>query len=474
MTAPDRPLAERPDAAATAAGGDLTTAPIPTLIRRLAIPASAGFFFNTLYNAVDTFWAAKLSTDALAALALSFPIFFLMVAMGMGFSTGATALMGNALGAGRRREAARIGSQGLVLSLFVAAFVMAVGYATVPSLFRLLGASEEYLQICLDYMFVILAGTPIVLQVYMANSVLNSQGDMRSYSIYLLCATLANIGLDPWFMYGGFGLPAMGVKGIATATVLVQVFGLLFMVRRARATGLLSREEGADFRPDRRVLRAIAAQGIPSSLNMMTVALGIFVITYFLSSFGQHAVAAYGVAARVEQFVLLPTIGFNTAVLTLVAQNGGAGRFDRVRQTLRRSLLYGAMVMACGSLLLYFGAESLMTLFTQDAGVVAVGAHYLRIAAFIEFAYVILFVNTSALQGLKKPALALWIGLFRQLAAPITFYWLATRVLDFGLDGIWAGLFSITWSAAALAAFVALRVLRRIEARAGPDIQDEN
>lgn len=464
MSETNRSPRESDEAPTSTSSNDLTTAPIPHLVRRLAIPASVGFLFNTLYNVVDTFWAGRYSTDALAALSLSFPIFFLMLAMGMGFSTGVTALLGNALGTGDRRQAARIASQGLILSLLVAAVIMAVGYATVPALFRLLGASDAYLRICLDYMFVILAGTPIVLQVYMLNGILNSQGDMASFRNYLIVATVANIALDPWFMYGGFGLPAMGIKGIAAATILVQIFGLVYLFRQVQATGLLHRREGACYRPDPHVLAAITGQGIPASLNMVTVALGIFVITYFLSHFGQQAVAAYGVATRIEQLVLLPTIGLNTAALTLAAQNSGAGHYQRVRQTVRTALLYGGFMTAGGSVLLYLQAESLMGLFTDDDAVVAAGAHYLRIAAFIEYAYVILFVNTSVLQGLKRPAFALWIGLYRQLVAPLTVFWLATRVWDFGLDGIWAGVFVITWSAALVAVVFARRVVGRLAA----------
>jgi MATE family, multidrug efflux pump len=441
----------------SSAGNDLTTAPIPVLIRRLAIPASVGFFFNTMYNVVDTFWAGKLSTDALAALSLSFPVFFVLLAMGSGFSTGATALIGNALGRGDRREAARTASQGLVLTIPLAILVMVVGYTTTPALFRLLGASDEYLKICLEYMFVILGGTGVVLLFYMINGVLNAQGDMRSFRDYLIVATVLNIILDPWFMFGGFGLPAMGVRGIAAATVLMQAGGVVFLLIRVRRTGLLFRSEGAHWTPDRRVMRAIVGQGIPASLNMMTVALGIFIITYFLSEFGQVAVAAYGVATRIEQIVLLPTIGLNGATLTLAAQNGGGGLFDRVRLVIRKALIYGAGMTLIGSVLLFFGAAPLMKLFTTDAEVVAIGAHYLRIAAFIQFAYVILFVNTSALQGLKKPAFALWLGLYRQLVAPFALFWLATRVWDLGLNGIWIGIFAITWSAAAAAIVLARR-----------------
>ncbi len=109
-----------------------------------------------------------------------------------------------------------------------------------------------------------------------------------------------------------------------------------------------------------------------------------------------------------------------------------------------------------------------MGLFTKDPAVVDVGAPYLRIAAFIEYAYVLLFVNTSALQGLKKPAFALWIGLYRQIVAPFAVFWLLTRVWDHGLFGIWWGIFGINWTAAAVAVWWAQRQVGRSEDEAAP------
>jgi len=444
---------------------DLITAPVPVLIRRLAIPASIGFFFNTMYNVVDTYFAGRFSTEALAALSLSFPVFFILIAMGSGFSTGATALMGQALGRGDRREAALVGSQGIILGGVLTAVIMGAGYLASPALFRLLGATDEYLAICLEYIFTILGGTVFVLTFYMVNGILNATGDTRSFSYYLTVATVINIGLDPWFMYGGFGVPAMGVRGIALATVLAQMGGMFYLGWRARGSGLLFRSEGARWRPHGATLRAIVGQGIPASLNMMSVALGIFVITWFLSRFGQDVVAAYGAATRIEQIVLLPAIGLNVAVLTLAAQNGGAGRYDRVRSVVRTALLYGGLLMILGTALIFLGARTLMGVFTDDPEVIAIGTHYLRIAAFIQYAYVILFINTSALQGLKLPSFALWIGLYRQVVAPISLFWLATQVWDFGLDGIWWSIFVITWSAAVVAVVFAQQRVGLMEAR---------
>ena len=448
----------------TEQGHNLTTGPIPVLIRRMAIPASVGMFFNTMYNVVDTYYAGHFSTDALAALSLTFPVYFLLLALGLGFSSGATALIGHALGRQDREEASHIAVQALVLTVFLATGVMTVGYAASPALFRMLGASGNYLDLCLQYIRVILAGSGVTLFVFMFNGILNSVGDTRAFRNYLVVATLANIGLDPWFLYGGLGLPAMGIRGIAAATILVQIGGGLFMLRRVLRTGLVSLPIDARWRPDRKILREIAGQGIPAGLNMMTVALGIFVITYFLSLFGKTTVGAYGIATRIEQIVLLPTMGLNTATLSLAAQNGGAGLYHRVRSTIRTALAYGLGVMTLGSLLIFFGAEFLTRLFTQDPEVAAIGSHYLRIAAFIEHAYVLLFINTSLLQGLKKPAFALWIGLYRQLVMPPLVFYLLVQVAGLGLDGVWWGVFAIAWSAAFIAVWYARRQVERLAA----------
>jgi len=301
--------------------------------------------------------------------------------------------------------------------------------------------------------------------VHMANAILNALGDTRTFRNFLIVAAVLNVLLDPWFMFGGLGVPALGVRGIALATILVQVLGVGYMGLRTWRTGLLRREAGARWRPMPAVYREIAGQAIPASLNMMTVALGIFIITYFLGRFGQTAVAAYGVATRIEQIALVPTTGLTIATLALAAQNGGAGHLDRVRETVRSALQYGAVIMAVATLGIFFFARPLMEFFTDDAAVVAIGTPYLKIAAWVEFAYVILFVNTSALQGLKRPAFAIWIGAYRQLLAPFVLFWLATEVWSLGLLGIWWGIFAITWSAALIATLYAMRTMRE---NAGP------
>jgi len=409
----------------------LTTQPIPALIRQIAIPASVGYFFHTMYNVVDTYFGGMLSTQALAALSLSLPVFFIIIALGTGISTGATALIGNAFGAGNRREARVFAVQGISFGVLVSIVLTWFGIFISPFLFSLLGATGEYLAIATTYMNTIFLGSVFFMLLHMLNAVLNAMGDTRPFRNFLIIGFAANVVLDPWFIYGGFGVPPLKIVGIALATVLVQCFGCIYLGFRVYKTGLLKGCGVRDLFPRFEPFKEIAKQGFPASINILTVATGIFVITYFISRFGKGAVAAYGAAMRVEQIVLTPTMGLHIATLTIVAQNHGARLFQRIKETLRKNLQYGAILMAIGTIIVLIAANRLMGLFTDDATVADIGAVYLRIDALVFYAYVALFIHVSALQWIKRPMYAIWIVLFRQIIAPgIVFHGLI-KIMDF-------------------------------------------
>lgn len=138
---------------------ELTTKSIPQLIKQIAVPASVGFFFNTMYNVVDTFFGGLISTQAIAALSLSFPVFFIIIAFGSGIGTGATALISNSLGSNNQTEAKKFTAQSLSFTVIVSLFLTFVGVIISPPLFKLLGASGEYLELALSYINVIFYGT---------------------------------------------------------------------------------------------------------------------------------------------------------------------------------------------------------------------------------------------------------------------------------------------------------------------------
>ncbi|RNC71345.1 MAG: MATE family efflux transporter [Desulfuromonadales bacterium] len=437
---------------------DLIHDPIPKLLTRLAIPVGTGFFFNTMFNVVDTFYGGLISTKAQAAMSLSFPLFFIILAVGAGSSMGATALIGHALGAGKREDAELYAAQVFSFALIHALLLTGAGLAAAPAVFRLMGATEDYLALALSYMNVMFAGSVCFLGNYALNSLLNASGDTKSFRNFLVAGFFMNLVLDPWFMYGGFGVPALGLAGIALATVLIQGIGNIYMLTRAARTGLLSRRSWRLLAPRVEPFRRLFGQGIPASLNMLTVALGIFVITWFAGRFGTEAVAAYGIGTRIEQIVLLPALGLNVATLSLVAQNFGAGKLRRVRLTVRTAVRSGLALMVAGTVLVFAAAGPLMGLFTRDGAVIAAGVSFLRVEALVLGAYVILYVNNSALQGLQRPAFTLWIGLFRQIVLPVPVFWLLAMHLGWGLQGIWWGSFLVTW----LAALVSLVYTRRM------------
>lgn len=440
---------------------NITEDPIPQIIRRIAIPASVGFFFNTMYNFVDTYFGGQISTDALAALSLSFPVFFIILSAGSGIGQGTTALISNALGEGDQEKAGVYLTQALVFALICGLVITAGGFLLAPHLFGLLGATGNYLDISLQYMNWIVAGTVFFILQMTLNSVLNAKGETKVFRNALIGGFILNCLLDPWFLYGGAGLPAMGIAGIAIATVVVQMVGCIYIFAHVRKLDLWKSVTASSFRPNASVQREIIGQALPASLNMLTVALGIFVITWFVSRFSKEGVAAYGIATRIEQMILLPTIGLNFAVLTLVGQNNGAKRMDRVKTAWLTTQRYGIFLMVIGGLILYFAREPLMRLFTTDVQVIQLGVDYLGLATITLCAYVILFQTVFMLQGLKRPMFGLWIGLYRQVLAPAIVFNALAFALGWGLWGIWWGIFFVTWSAALITLWVGLRTLRK-------------
>ncbi|MSM41061.1 MAG: MATE family efflux transporter [Geobacter sp.] len=439
---------------------DLLHQPIPRLLRQLAVPVGVGFFFNTMFNVVDTFYAGRISTSAIASLALCFPLFFVIIAVGVGILMATTSLIGHGLGAGRLEDAKRYAAQAFSFALVHALLVTVAGIVATPWIFTRMGASGEYLALAVGCMRALFSGSVFFLGNYVCNAILSATGDTRSFRNFLVAGFLLNLLLDPWFMYGGFGLPPLGLPGIAWATVAIQGMGGFYLLRRVIGTGLLTPFSAWHFIPRKDSFIRLFSQGVPASLNMLTVSLGIFVITWFIGRYGTSAVAAYGICTRVEQIVLLPVMGLNIATLTLVAQNYGAGQFARVSETPGTALRGGLLLMAFGSVAVFLGGGVLLKLFTRDPEVIAAGIGYFRVNAFVLGAYVILYINNAALQGLQKPAFALWIGLFRQLAAPLVAFPLLAGYLGWGLSGVWWGILLVTWIAAAMSVIYTRHMLR--------------
>ena len=260
---------------------NFTSGKISDHIRRLAIPTSIGFFFNTMYNVVDTYFAGTLSTDALAALSISFPVFFIMIACVNGLSTGASALISNALGKGDKELVSKISAQVLTFSFCTYLIVLPGCLFISPYLFKFLGAEDHYLDMAVLYMNIIFLGSLFFMLLYAANSILMSHGNSLVIRNYLVAGFFLNALLNPWFIYGWLGFPVMGFAGIATATVVVMFLGSIYIIWEVYRQGYFATASFQDFLPSSSLFAEIARQSVPASLNMMTIGPGIFVITFF-------------------------------------------------------------------------------------------------------------------------------------------------------------------------------------------------
>ena len=415
----------------------LTTGSIPLHVRAIALPSSIGLFFQTMYNVVDSFYAGQVSTTALAALGLSFPVFLLIIATGGGLSRGASALIANAIGAGDEAGKLRLIRQSLSLGILLSLALAATGFLAAPLLFGVLGASGEYLTLAISYMNPIFAGSMFFILSSVSNAILVASGDSKTYSKVLIAGFFLNLILDPWFLHGGFGLPAMGIAGIAWATVLIQMCGSLFLLWTIVRRQLVSLKPIRSLAPDIASYQEIARQAVPASFSIMSVALGFFVITYFLKGYGEPTVAAFGVTTRIEQIGLMPTFGLYSAIMALVGQNNGAKRFSRVRESMKICNLFGLLLVLTTSTLIFLFASQLMNLFTADAEVIAIGVRYVQIMAFIQWSYVMTSTHLAFLQAVKRPRYGFFESILRKVLLPAPLMWLFIESMQYSVDAVW-------------------------------------
>lgn len=435
---------------------------ISSLLKQLAIPASTGMLFNTLYNVVDTFYAGFISTQAVSALTISFMVFFLIIGLGYGFSSAITAILGNSFGKRKNKLASIYAHKGLLFIPILGVFLTILGYIFAPSMFVLLGAKDEYLQDAITYINPILFGTIFFMFNFSLNSILVALGDTKTYRNTLIFGFFANLVLNPLFMFGFLFIPAMGLSGISFATVLIQIINMSYMFYKVLQTKVIHFEKLSYFLPDLRVYKLFLTQGIPSSLNMLIMSIGSVILTYFVAQYGVMAVAGYGIAFRVEQLMLLPILGLSTAVLTIVSNNFGAKKYDRVIETLRISIKYGFILSTIGILILTIFGKFLISLFDSTAIVIDFGIKYLLVEIWIFYAYVVLFICVSTLQAIKQPKMILYIALYRQIIAKLLIAFVIVKLFELDFIYLWVGILVMIYSAAIFAYFYTNNLLKTI------------
>ncbi len=404
---------------------DLLKENIPVLVRKLAIPASVGTLFQTLYNIVDTFYSGLISPEALSALSKSFPIYFIIVATSIGVTVGGTSLIGNSIGEKNEKNASYYFTHIIIYGLLISVFITFIGLYFSEKVFNLMGSTQEITNLGLQYTNIMFYGSFLFFLVVSLNSLLHAEGDTKTYRNVLILSFLLNIILNPILIFGFLFIPAMGMMGIGLSTIIAQLIAFLIILLKVLQNPRVKKITIEYFIVKFIFLKNIFFQSMPISIAICGYAVAATFIFTYVGQTSELAVAGYGAATRIEQVVLLPILGINTAIISIIAQNFGANNFDRVKETYFVSIKYGLILMVISGILVYLTADIVPRFFSSNEVVLEYGRRYLKIAAFILPAYPIFFLSNGFFMGLKKSNYAMVNNMMRNVLVPICVFYLA-------------------------------------------------
>jgi len=360
----------------------LTEGPILKSLVSLSLPIVFANILQSAYQLTDTFWVGRLGGNAVASVSVCFPLIFLMIAIGGGFTIAGSTLVAQFTGAKDENMVNHVTAQTLLIVICAASFLATLGYFASSHLLNLMGVEQVIYDDAKNYLQVSFIGIVFMFGYFMYQSVMRGLGEVK-VPLYIVSGTvLLNLVLDPLFIFGWGPVPAMGVSGAAYATIGTQSVAMIigFTVLFSGRYGI--KFHPTRFKPDFVMIRKILALGLPASIEQSTRALGMAVMIFLVTSFGTLVVAIFGIGTRILSFVLIPALGLSMATSTLVGQNMGAGNLPRAAAIARLSSLLGFVALTVVGLLCFLFARPIIGFFVpDDEKVIAGGAEFLRIMA---------------------------------------------------------------------------------------------
>lgn len=404
---------------------------------RMAVPMLAGTFAMNAYNLTDTWFVSRLGTNALAAMSFTFPVIMLLVFIMRGLGTGAMTVVAHALGRGKQQTAARITTHAVFLSSILALCLTVAGLLTIKPLFARLGATGEVLILTQQYMWIWYCGLVIrVVQIMFADVIIGS-GNTKAVSFLMVGGTVLNFILDPMMIFGLWGCPKMGMQGAALATViseaLVLVAAFYFIHKKHHLIIFVSHSRLRIISSWRRILRI----GIPAILSSILTPISAAVVIKIVSGFGYAAVAAIGVASRIEMFAFMIPMTVGMSLVPFVAQNYGARRFDRIRAVQKGAMLFALIFGVIIAGVFFIIARPLGELFSSDPKVVDILVRYIYITC---LGYGFMEVHRYAgfcMIGIHQPISSVFLNTIRMIILMIPLAYFGAKL--FGIYGIFWG-----------------------------------
>ena len=407
---------------------DLLKDNIPKLVRKMAVPAMVGTLFQTLYNVVDTFFAGKISPEALSALSKSFPIYFIIIATSIGVTVAGTSLIGNSIGERDNKKTLNYFSHIIYYGILISIFITFLGLYFSEKVFFLMGSTKEVALLGLEYTNIIYLGSILFILVVSLNSLLHAEGDTKTYRNVLVLSFLLNILLNPILIFGFLFIPAFGVKGIGIATIVSQFLSFVIILFKVFKNERVRNITNEHLLPKLLFFKNIFFQSMPITVSICGYALAAAIIFTYVGQSGEYAVAGYGVGTRIEQVVLLPILGINTAIISIIAQNYGANNLYRIKETYFTAIKYAFIIMITAGTLVFLSASVITSFFSNDPEVIEYGKRYLKISAFVLPAYPVFFLSNGFFMALKKSEYAMFSNFFRNVLNPIVVFYIAQYI----------------------------------------------
>lgn len=415
---------------------DLTKGNIKKQLLTLSLPMLFGMTGIVVFNLADTYFVGKLGIDPLAAISFCFPVIMVINSIALGFGTGTSALISRIFFIEKHDTVRRTASQALVLGIAVVIIFVIVGLLTIDPLFKAIGADEEIMPYIRAYMRIWYFGVPFVVMPMIGNNIVRATGNTFLPGMLMVMSSVVNIVLDPILIFGLGPIPGMGIEGAAWATVIARSTGLVFilavLIKRSR---LLTVKLGSakDIRTTWKKVSYIAG---PATLAMLITPLSMGIITGILSQFGKEAVAAFGVATRVEMFALMVIASLGSVLIIFIGQNAGKDKFDRIFKSLKFSGIFSIGWGLLIYLILLLWGRDIAAIFTDEGEVADIAYRYFLFVAASYGLQGLVMLSSQAFNGINKPIPSAIISATRMfvLFIPLAAIW--SNI--FGLNGIFA------------------------------------
>jgi len=415
---------------------NLTEGHIASAIWALAAPMLVANGIQTALGLIALGFVGRISAAAVAATGVSVGILMLLGTVFMGIGTASMALVSRAIGAKDQERANHAAAQSLVLTIVLSAALSFFGYIYSADMLHLLGVAEDVVRLGTGYLHVVFSGVFFMFGLAMAAGALRGAGDVMTPLIINAGAAVLNVALLPVLVFGGFGVPEMGVNGAALANIVAQGAGFAVMMMWLLQGKLRLSLPLRAFRPDLPMMAKLLSIGLPNTIQMSLRAFMVLVLTRIVSPFGTAAVAAFNIGNNLQMLGFMPTFAIAEASATLVGQNLGAQKPDRATHSALLCAGVAVVIMGAASVIMYVFATPLTKVFNADADVVAEGTKFLEISA---FGYVFAgasIVLSRAISGSGDTVPPMLFALFTLwgMQVPLA-YWLSQTKLQ--VTGVW-------------------------------------